>query len=116
MVMLAPAAAQFSQRRAWCVNQGDAFSADQRISGRTSIIQSGRETRRNLAVADYSRGIVYSDKGDDDRAIAEYDQAILLDPKYAHAYTNRGLRTPKGDPITPSPTTTRRSGSIRNMP
>ena len=37
MVMLAPAAAQFSQNWAWCVNQGDAFSADQRSGACSSI-------------------------------------------------------------------------------
>ena len=91
MLMLAPAAAQISQNWAWCVNQGDAFPADQRISACTSIIQSGRETQRNLAIAYYSRGLAYYDKGDDDRAIAEYNEAIRLDPKFAYAYSSRGL-------------------------
>jgi lipoprotein NlpI len=91
MLMLAPAAARLSQNWAWCVNQDDAFSVDQRISGCTSIIQSGRETPRNLAIAYYSRGLAYYDKGDDDRAIAEYNEAIRLDPKFAYAYSNRGL-------------------------
>jgi hypothetical protein len=68
VVMLAPAVAQSSQKWAWCVNQGGAFSPDQRINGCSSIIQSGRETRRNLTVAYYSRGLAYYDKGDDDRA------------------------------------------------
>ena len=90
MLILAPATAQFSQNWAWCVNQGDGFSADQRISGCTSIIQSGRETRRNLAIAYYSRGLAHYDKGDDGRAIAEYNEAIRLTPKYAQAYFNRG--------------------------
>src|SRR5262249_22542912 len=64
MVMLAPAAAQLSQNWAWCVNQGGTFSADQRIKGCSSVIQSGRETPRNLAVAYYSLGLAYYDKGD----------------------------------------------------
>jgi tetratricopeptide (TPR) repeat protein len=81
MVTLGSAAAQSSQKWAWCVNQGGTFSVDQRIDGCSSIIQSGRETQRNLAVAYYSRGLAYYDKGDDDRAIAEYNEAIRLDPK-----------------------------------
>ena len=51
MVTFAPAAAQLSQKWTWCVNQGGTFSADQRINGCSSVIQSGRETPRNLAVA-----------------------------------------------------------------
>ena len=91
MLMWAPAAAQHSPKWASCVNQGGAFSADQRINSCSSIIQSGRETGRNLAVAYYSRGLAYYDKGDDDRAIAEYNEAIRLDPKFAYAYSSRGL-------------------------
>ena len=72
MVMVAPPAAQFSQKWAWCVNQGGVFSADQRIGGCSSIIELGRQIGRNLAVAYYSRGLAYYDKDDDDRAIADY--------------------------------------------
>jgi hypothetical protein len=68
-IMWTPAAAQLSQKWGWCVNQGDAFSTDQRINGCSSIIQTGRETGRNLALAYYSRGLAYYDKGDDDRAV-----------------------------------------------
>jgi tetratricopeptide (TPR) repeat protein len=46
----------------------------------------------------YNRGIAWSDKGDLDRAIADYDQAIRLNPKHEHAYVNRGVAwSDKGD-------------------
>jgi tetratricopeptide (TPR) repeat protein len=37
------------------------------------------------------RGTAYWIKGQLDRAIADYTQAIRLDPEYAEAYHNRGL-------------------------
>jgi lipoprotein NlpI len=37
------------------------------------------------------RGSVHRAKGDTDRAIADYDDGIRLDPKYARAYRARGV-------------------------
>jgi hypothetical protein len=51
---------------------------DLSISGCTAMIQSGHETRQNLAGAFYNRGNAYNGKGQPDRAIADYDQAIRL--------------------------------------
>ncbi|TIX03958.1 MAG: tetratricopeptide repeat protein, partial [Mesorhizobium sp.] len=43
-------------------------------------------------------GLAWSNKGDDDRAIADYDQAVDLDPKLADAYYALGLAwAHKGD-------------------
>jgi tetratricopeptide (TPR) repeat protein len=50
------------------------------------------------AVGYFSRGNAYQAKGDYDGALAQFDQAILLDPKYAEAYSNRGsVYDKKGD-------------------
>src|SRR6516165_6133159 len=73
-----------------CVNKGNAFAADVRIGGCTAVIQSGRETKKNRAAAYTNRGNTYIAKGDYDRAIADQDEAIALDPKLAAAYVNRG--------------------------
>jgi tetratricopeptide (TPR) repeat protein len=38
-----------------------------------------------------ARGIAYSYKGDDERALADYDLCLQLRPTYGSAYNNRGL-------------------------
>ena len=38
-----------------------------------------------------TRGITYSENGDQDRAIAEFSRAIALKPDFAEAYNNRGV-------------------------
>ena len=63
---------------------------DVQISGCSAMIQSGHETQQNLAVAFYNRGNAYANKGQPDRAIQDYDQAIRLNPNLAEAFYNRG--------------------------
>ena len=38
-----------------------------------------------------ARGLVYYDRGDDDRAITDFSKAIELDSQNADAYNNRGM-------------------------
>jgi lipoprotein NlpI len=88
---LGPASAEQSQNWKWCVNKNNAYSPDLAISGCTAFIHSGRENRKNLAAAFNNRGIAYDDKKDFDRALADYNEAIRLNPKDAHAFNNRGV-------------------------
>jgi tetratricopeptide (TPR) repeat protein len=57
----------------------------------TRSIASGRYDGSSLAALYNNRGIEYSGKHDYDDAIADYDLAIELDPKYVLAYNNRGM-------------------------
>ena len=64
---------------------------DLRIGACTWLLNSGRLAEKAIPIAFYGRGIAYGRKGQTDRAIADYTQAIKLDPKYAGAYNNRGI-------------------------
>jgi tetratricopeptide (TPR) repeat protein len=62
---------------------------EQRIAACTRIIRRAWRTPHDRAVAFNNRGGAFYYKGEIERAIADYEQAIKLDPFYAHAYNNR---------------------------
>jgi tetratricopeptide (TPR) repeat protein len=64
---------------------------DVRIAGCTALIQAGQETTKNLSVIYNNRGTAYDRKGDNDRAIEDYNDAIRLNPNFANAFRDRGL-------------------------
>jgi tetratricopeptide (TPR) repeat protein len=79
--------------RAWCNGKAlpqEGFAQNLQISGCTTLIQSGKEKRTDLAGDFFNRGSAYDFAGDPDRAIPDYDQAIKLAPKNADAYYRRG--------------------------
>jgi len=88
---VSPATAQTQQQIDWCINATHEYSLDQQVSGCTVAIQSGRWRGKGLVWAFQDRGLAYYDKRDYDHAIADYDQAIKLDPKNANAFKFRGL-------------------------
>lgn len=86
------AGAEQSENWTWCINENDLFSPDLQIGGCTAIIQSGRESRRNLAIAFGNRGMAHRAKNEYDRSIADYNEAIRLKPEVTspyNAYTGR---------------------------
>ena len=96
---LGPAQAQQSQASTWCyASEADGVSLDQKISGCTTVIQSGKISNSDLALAYTNRGFAYGTKGQHDRAIQDYDQAIKLDPSNADIFYARSLaRAKTGD-------------------
>lgn len=92
---IAPAAAQASlpkpgspaEQRHWC---NDAASSDiQTIVGCTNLIKSGREKKHDLVIDYNNRGVAFYNKKDFDKAIADYNAALKLDPEYAPSYNGR---------------------------
>jgi tetratricopeptide (TPR) repeat protein len=87
------AAQQLSPDFAQCVNQGGAFSPDEQISGCTAVVQSSHELSAIRAIAYINRGVVHWKRGDHDRGIADFSEAIALDPvdlSSWYAYFYRG--------------------------
>jgi len=73
-------------------NAPERETLDDRIKGCTALINSPRkEPNLVLAIAHNNRANAYSEKGDYERAIRDYDLAIQLNPNYAKPYNNRGV-------------------------
>src|SRR6476661_245800 len=66
-------------------------AGDEAIAACTRAIKSGTYNGKTLALAYSNRGVEWKAKGDIDKAIADYDKAIELNPEYASALNNRGL-------------------------
>jgi len=73
-------------------------SGDVAIAACSRAIASGKFSGEELAAIYVSRGVEYKNKRGLDRAIADFDQAIQLDPNHATALTKRGdAHAAKGD-------------------
>ncbi len=77
------------QDMAHCENIGKSNAPVVAIDGCTKVIDSKKWNGANLARAYVARGIAYEDKQDFTNAIADYSEAIKLDPKDARGYNDR---------------------------
>ena len=80
--------AQTKQEFNWCIGEDNPTPA-QKITGCTAVIQAGKLKGKRLAFTFSNRGVAYYERGEYDRAIQDFDQAIELNPKYALAFNNR---------------------------
>ena len=64
---------------------------DKEIAGCSAVLSRSRITNGDRAFALNNRGFAYDVKGDHDRAIADYNEAIRLKPDDAAVFNNRGF-------------------------
>jgi tetratricopeptide (TPR) repeat protein len=73
-------------------------SRDKAIAACTRAIESGRLDNEGLSSVHSLRGVAYSRMDDDERAIADFNEAIRLDPNNAVVFVLRGMsRREMGD-------------------
>jgi regulator of sirC expression with transglutaminase-like and TPR domain len=91
IVVLAPDVAAQIRQQPWdaCADNARA-NHDTAIEACTMIIESGRESSRNQAMAYYNRGNARAAKSQHDQAIADFTEAIKLDASDASYFYNRG--------------------------
>jgi tetratricopeptide (TPR) repeat protein len=81
----------------WAASQRDVDDCNQvkdqnkRIAGCTRVIDDRKEPPGNRAKAHYKRGVGWYLKGDTDRAVVDFSEAIRLDPSLTAAYNDRSL-------------------------
>jgi tetratricopeptide (TPR) repeat protein len=92
-----PSHAQLSPNWEGCTGNAD-VEWKQQVQRCSALIASGAETPHNLSIAYYNRALAYENLDAYPKAIADYSEAIALDPKDADAFLYRGIdRIRNGD-------------------
>jgi lipoprotein NlpI len=86
LLCAAPAKASWEM----CSAQGD-VAPDARIAACAAVIESAAGDKDRIAAAYYNRGSAWRDRGELDKAIADYGEAIAREPNHPDAYANRGI-------------------------
>lgn len=88
ILLAGPAQSASQSERDECDKYSDNW--DRKIIVCTTVIQDSKDTPGSRALAYNARGFAYANKGDSERAILDYTEAIRLDPTIAFVYLNRG--------------------------
>ncbi|WP_228126589.1 tetratricopeptide repeat protein [Candidatus Viadribacter manganicus] len=89
-LMAAPAMARtVDSNAAACANERDELPASVQADASTRFLRSFGVSRHDRAQAHKSRGNAYRALGRYELAIADYDAAIRVSPRYVEAYRNR---------------------------
>ena len=72
-------------------NGKDRSSPKPQIRGCTALIKSDADNPKVLAIAYNNRGNAYTQEGQYDLAIQDYDKSINLNPNFAKPLNNRGV-------------------------
>jgi tetratricopeptide (TPR) repeat protein len=89
-LLVPPAAAQEFRDDTWQLCFSDMAPPDFSVGACTALIESGRETRENLAAALFNRANAFASRRLFDRAVQDYGQALRLLPDDAEFLANRG--------------------------
>lgn len=89
----APAAAAqtFDELNVRCINLGRVYSQSEQVLACTRQLALPRLSVQTQAHIYNNRGNAFRSNREYGSAIADYDEAIRLDPTYANAYNNRGI-------------------------
>ena len=73
-----------------CIATGS-VSADAVIQGCSSVIAAGTESRELVAIAYSRRAAAYHRKAENKKALADFEEALRIEPNFAYALYGRGL-------------------------
>src|ERR1041384_4347012 len=98
LICVAVSAASAARADDWGVCKDENASPDSAIDACTRLIKTGRVKGNDLAITYYNRAISYRQKKDNESALADYNESLRINPKYAKSYNNRGnVYKDKGD-------------------